>query len=215
MDVDVPVLEVSLWQQKVLLRRLPRESSQTLSFKSNETKCVCPGLFGSRASCILIFPQSAILASIKARLREMQAQREYQDPHGYEALTCQMKSRYKFYVQARELKFLLRLLQDVNNRVSGLASNKAAERLGMKRSLDHVLNEMKPELEYVSCSRVLPDLHAACLKMKQDNLFREAAKQDLPQNLLYHLQCAVRRNVRCTKYILDKLETTERGGFAP
>jgi hypothetical protein len=125
-----------------------------------------------------------------------------------------MKSRYKLYVQARELKFLLGLLQDVNGGVSGLELDKAAEPLGMKRLLNHVLNEINPELKYISCSAVLPDLHAACLKMKQHNQFREAANQDLPQSLLYHLQCAVRRNVRCTKDILEKLETEERGGFA-
>lgn len=48
MDVNVPVLEVSLWQQKVLLRRLPRESCQSPSFESNETQCVSPELLCSQ-----------------------------------------------------------------------------------------------------------------------------------------------------------------------
>lgn len=117
-----------------------------------------------------------------------------------------MNSRYKLYVQARELKFLLSLSQDVGNVVSGVQC------LDMNRLLNDLLNKIKPELKYISCSAVLPDIYAALLKIRGHSRDRKAGNNDLPEIFLSHVQCAIRRNVRCTKDILEKLEIADRDG---
>jgi hypothetical protein len=82
----------------------------------------------------------------------------------------------------------------------------------MNRLLNNLLNRIKPELKHISCSAVLPDIYAAFLDIRGHSRIREAGNDDILQNLLSHLQCAIRRNARCTEYILEKLEIEDPGG---
>jgi hypothetical protein len=148
----------------------------------------------------------------------MLEERQHQTNHKYDAPTRHIKCLYQLYTQVKDLRFLLRLPEQLNHSRDALRLDKTAGYLDTIRFLNRVRKYLGRELEGRRCGAAILVLYEACLEnISEHNQFPNAAAS-YDSDPIHRLQCdldwAIQQNAQRTKDMLLMVGLAEPGDFA-